>query len=101
HEYVEVFAKSRASVESDPVMFRETRPGYAEVMGIVASHREKYSPIAEVEASIRKLYQEHRLSHLETAAEQGETPDEAAKSDPWKGLYPYKRAEYRDQGGRL
>ena len=31
HEYIEVFAKSKSRVEAEKSMFREERPGYAEV----------------------------------------------------------------------
>lgn len=101
HEYVEVFAKNRDAVENDRSMFRESKPGFSEVMKLIDSQRGTYPPIAKVEEGLRNLYQEHRTSHVEKAAAQGQSKSEAARTDPWKGLYPYKRAEYRDGLGKL
>jgi adenine-specific DNA-methyltransferase len=101
HEYVEVFAKDRTAVEADRAMFRETKPGLAGVSALIESIRDSYPPITEIEAQLRNLYQGHKLQYVQDAMEQGETKEEAEKNDPWKGLYPYKRAEYRDSGGLL
>jgi len=101
HEYVEVFARSRSFVEADSAMFREAKPGFSDVMELVASVQLRLPPVAEIEAALRKLYQEHQVRHVEEAMEQGESREDAAKSDPWKGLYPYKRVEYRDGSGRF
>jgi adenine-specific DNA-methyltransferase len=101
HEYVEVFARNRPAVEMDRDMFRETKLGFSEVMSLIGSIRDTYPSVEKIEQALRQLYQEHRATHLEAAIGRGETPEEGAKSDPWKGLYPYKRAEYRDESGRL
>jgi len=101
HEYVEVFARSRTAVEADSSSFRETKPGLSEVMELVASLQPLFLPVAEIETALRKLYQDHQLRHIQEALDQGESREDAAKSDPWKGLYPYKRAEYRDKSGRF
>jgi len=101
HEYVEVFAKNRAAVEADRSMFREPKPGFVEVMELIDSFSTKYAPIQEIEGDLRKLYQRHKVEHIEHATAQGESKEDAAKSDPWKGLYPYKMVEYRDDRGQL
>jgi len=101
HEYVEVFARSRSAVEADSSTLRETKPGFSEVMELVASIQARFPSVVEIEAVLRKLYQDHQLQHVEQAMGQGESRKDAAKSDPWKGLYPYKRAEYRDGSGRF
>jgi adenine-specific DNA-methyltransferase len=82
-------------------MFREPKPGFSEVMELIDSLRGKYVPVHEIEEELRKLYQQHRLQHIEDAIAQGESKKDAAKSDPWKGLYPYKMVEYRDDRGQF
>lgn len=99
HEYIEVFARSRSVVEADRNMFRETKPGLSDVMDLVASFQPCFPPVAEIETALRKLYQDHQMRHTDEAVNQGGTKEDAAKSDSWKGLYPYKRAEYRDSAG--
>lgn len=101
HEYVEVFAKNLIAVESDRSMFRESKPGFAEVMEVIDSLGDSYPPIAQIEDQLHKLYQEHKMRHAHEAFAQGKSKEDAAKSDPWKGLYPYKRAEYRTSRGKL
>lgn len=101
HEYVEVFARDLKTVEGDRNMFREPKPGLTEVMDLITSLRGDFPPTAEIESRLNKLYQEHRLRHVQEAIERGESKEDALKSDSWKGLYPYKRAEYRDGDGHL
>ena len=69
-------------------------------MGLVAYLQTSYPSIAEIETALRRLYQDHYLRHMEDAMAQGESKENSVKSDPWKGLYPYKRAKYRDGIGR-
>ena len=101
HEYVEVFAGNRSAVEAESATFRETKPGFSEVMQLVASLRNRFLPVVEIETELRELYQDHRLRHIEETMAQRKSRKDAAKSDPWKGLYPYKRAEYRDSLGQF
>ncbi|MEH6410308.1 MAG: site-specific DNA-methyltransferase, partial [Hyphomonas sp.] len=99
HEYIEVFARDKSRVENERSMFREERPGYAEVMTVVDELADEYPPISEIEARIKAKYGDHRTAHMSDAQELGMTTEEAKKADPWKGLYPYKYAEYRTADG--
>ena len=44
HEYVEVYARDRNAVESDKDMFREPKPGYSEVMELLARIQQPRKP---------------------------------------------------------
>ena len=101
HEYVLVYARHRPAVEQDKSMFREPKPGFEEVMALVAQMNPDYPPIATIEASIRALYEEHRLQYRSDVEAQGLDLDEEKDNDPWRGLYNYCHAEYRDADGRL
>lgn len=102
HEYVEVYARSRAHVERDADMFREPKPGYSEIMDLVESIRPDYPPTDKIEAEIKKLFQEHIIRYKSELELEGKEYDsEAKRQDPWRGIYPYNRAEYRDKLGRL
>jgi adenine-specific DNA-methyltransferase len=102
HEYVEVYAKDRASVERDAEMFREPKPGYADVMDLLERLRPEYPPLHEIEAAIKTLFEEHTASYKEEWEATGQEWDaEAKRQDPWRGIYPYNRGEYRDAQGRL
>lgn len=101
HEYVEVYARDRASVEADKEMFREPKPGFSEVMELVSKLNPDYPSIADVEEAIKELYQQHTLEYREDVEANGqEWGPEAKRQDPWRGLYPYSRAEYRDSDGK-
>ena len=54
-----------------------------------------------IEKALKDLYSDHRDKFLLNAQELGLSKEEAKKADPWKGLYPYKFAEYRDANGKL
>ncbi|WP_078757943.1 DNA methyltransferase [Novilysobacter spongiicola] len=102
HEYVEVYAKSRAAVESDKAMFREPKPGYSEVMELVAQLNDQFPPIDVVESALKQLYERHREEYRdEVIASGAEWDADAKRQDPWRGIYPYSRAEYRDADSRL
>ena len=101
HEYVLVYAKDKPTAEKDKSMFREPKPGYLEVMELVASLNPEYPPIAEIETSIKKLYADHKIAYREQIEAEGLEWDDFQKDDPWKGLYNYKHAEYRDTEGRI
>jgi adenine-specific DNA-methyltransferase len=101
HEYVEVYSRNRHAVESDRSMFRESKPGFSEVMKLVESVRGNYPASPEIQVALRDLYQQHQLQHIEEARAQGQSKKDAIKSDPWKGLYPYRNVEYRDKQGHL
>ena len=59
HEYIEVYVRDRISAERAPTMFREPKPGFAETMALVDELNPRYSPIAEVEAAIKALFERH------------------------------------------
>lgn len=71
HEYVLVYAKDRVVAEQDKSMFREPKPGYAEVMELVARLNPDYPPIAAIEDEIRKLYQQHQIEYREQVEAEG------------------------------
>ncbi len=99
HEYVEVYARSLRKPCIKTCMFREPKPGYAELMELVEKLNPEYPSIDEVEKAIRAVFDEHRASFREDLEEQG---IEYYKTlDLWKGLYNYGHAEYRDSGGKL
>lgn len=100
HEYIEVFARSKEAVEAERSMFREERSGYAEVREIVDGFADAFPSIEEIEGAIKDLYAKHREEFMTEAQEAGLSKEEAKKADPWKGLYPYKFAEYRDDSGK-
>jgi adenine-specific DNA-methyltransferase len=102
HEYVEAYAKDRGAVEADGTLFREQKPGYPEIMDIVVRLNPEYPPLHEVEAAIKNLFKTHIAQLREDIEASGEEwSDEAAKQDPWKGIYNYCHAEYRDEAGAL
>ncbi len=101
HEYVLVYAKDKSVAEKDRSMFREPKPGYLEVMELVASLNPDYPPITEIEAAIKKLYADHRIEYREEIEAQGLEWEDFQKDDPWKGLFNYKHAEYRDSHGQV
>ena len=101
HEYVLVYAKHRPTAEQDRDMFREPKPGYKEVMELVASLNPQFPSIATVETELRKLYEQHKIDLREELEAQGFEWEDEKNNDPWKGLYNYSHAEYRDSVGRL
>jgi adenine-specific DNA-methyltransferase len=101
HEYVEVYAKSRRVAEQDPGMFREPKPGFEDVMELVGRLNPQYPPVAEIENELQKLYDQHKIEYRETVDAQGLEWEDEKGNDPWKGLYNYNGAEYRDGSGAL
>ena len=101
HEYVEVYSKKKAAVEADFNMFREPKPGLEEVMHLVKQLNKKYAPLAEVQEAIRSLYSEHKKQFKVSADTQGLLWETEKRNDPWKGIYNYNKAEYRNDDGKL
>jgi adenine-specific DNA-methyltransferase len=99
HEYVEVYAKQRSYVEQDRAMFREVKPGFLEVMELVERLNPSFPTISEIEVELKVLHDQHRKEYREEVEAQGLDWDEEKRNDPWKGLYPYSNAEYRDSYG--
>lgn len=101
HEYVEVYSKNRTYAEQDKSMFREPKPGYEEVMALISELNLQYPSILEVESQIRDLYKQHKAEYREAIEAQGLDWNAEKGNDPWRGLFNYNRAEYRDQDGNL
>ncbi len=101
HEYVHVYARHRPTVEQDKAMFREPKPGFEEVMSLVAELNPSYPRIVEIEAAIRALYEQHKLDYRSDVEAQGLDLEEEKDNDPWRGLYNYSHAEYRDAEGQF
>ncbi len=101
HEYVLAYAKDRPTAELDRAMFREPKPGFEEVMALVARLNPAYPPIIQIEEEVRRLYELHKISYREEVEGAGLDWDDERSNDPWKGLYNYSNAEYRDSEGKL
>jgi len=101
HEYVEVYARDRNVAEKDPDMFQEPKPGFAEVMALVSNLNPTFPPVSTVESELRGLYQRHKIEYREEIEAQGLEWDAEKGNDPWKGLFNYSHAEYRDSSGRM
>ena len=82
-------------------MFREPKPGFAEVMELVARLNPHYPPVADIEAELRKLYRDHQIEFRQEVEAQGLEWEDEKGNDPWKGLFNYNGAEYRDANRRL
>jgi len=97
HEYVEVYARNRGLVESDPVMFREPKPGYFELMSLVAELNPRYPKKTDVEKAITDLFKQHIEEYKTELRERGsDYNEETKKQDPWRGIYLYSHSEYID-----
>ena len=99
HEYVEVYARDLKAVSADARIFREPKPGYAEVMELIEKLNPQYPAIADVEAAIAELFETHKMEFKDELEEMGVEYDK--NLDLWKGLYNYGNAEYRDADGKL
>lgn len=101
HEYVEVYAKDCRAVEADVRIFREPKPGYAEVSELVRQLNESYASIDDIQAALVRLYRENRRKYRKQVKKKGLDWETEKRNDPWKGIYLYRFAEYRDRQGRL
>lgn len=101
HEYVEVYARDRSVAEQDRGMFREPKPGFEDVMALVEELNASYPPISEIESELRALYERHKIEYRAEIEAQGLEWEDEKGNDPWKGLFNYSHAEYRDADGRL
>ncbi len=101
HEYVLVYAKDRQVAEQDKSMFREPKPGYAEMMELMARLNPHFPPTSEIELAIKALFRDHQISYRDAVEAQGLEWDDEKGNDPWKGLFNYNNAEYRDDAGNL
>jgi adenine-specific DNA-methyltransferase len=102
HEYIEVFAKDRESAELDPTLFREPKPGCYELMELTRQMNPAYPSLEAVEKAVSDLMKAHLGDYkAELAAAGSEYNEETKKQDPWRGVYPYCNAEYRDSKDKL
>lgn len=101
HEYVEVYAKTLKVIENSKKLFRETKPGFTEVMALVHQMNPEYPSIASVEKSLNDLYAQHKAEYRTEIESDGLDWEVEKRNDPWKGIYPYAYAEYRDAEGRF
>jgi adenine-specific DNA-methyltransferase len=100
HEYVEVYSKRREAVENNERMFREPKPGYEEVMAMVAKLNPKYPSLSKVMEALAKLYEDHKRDYREGVEAEGLDYEDEARNDSWRGIYAYQWAEYRDTHGK-
>lgn len=101
HEYVLVYAKNRPTAEQDRNMFRDPKPGFEEVMELASRLNNDYPSIAAIEKAVRQLYEQHKIEFRDEIESQGLEWEDEKGNDPWKGLYNYSRAEYRNSDGQL
>lgn len=102
HEYVEVYARDRKAVESDKAMFREPKPGYSEVMELMARINPEYPSLDKAREQLKELYKKHREEYKNSVLDAGDEWDNDTKRrDPWGSIYNYNQIEYRDRMGRL
>jgi len=70
-------------------------------MDLVTELNPEYPPIAEIASAINTLYERHKAEYREQVDAQGFEWNDEKGNDPWKGLFNYNRAEYRDADGVL
>jgi len=100
HEYIEVYARDRATSEKDSTMFREPKPGYSEVNDLIAGFGNSFPKIVDVESALKALFDKHLEEYKSELREQGlEYDEDTKKQDPWRGIYPYSSVEYRNSKG--
>lgn len=100
HEYVLAYARNKAAATAGARMFREPRPGYAEITGLLEELQEDYPEPSTVETAIRELMEQHKEAYKKELESVGLTYNkETQKQDPWRGIYPYRYVEYRSPDG--
>ncbi len=101
HEYVLVYAKNKRIAEQDRNMFREPKPGFEEVMALVSHLNESFPSVAKIESELKTLYEQHKITYQSELEAEGLDSDDFKSDDPWKGIFSYTNAEYRDLQGRI
>lgn len=101
HEYVLVYSKSKTSVEKQELMFKEDKPGYAEVMAFISEMNDSYPEIRKAEKALRDFYGRHKVEYKEFIESQGLEWEDHKSNDPWKGIFNYSRLEYRNNEGEI
>lgn len=100
HEYIEVYAKDIKAAEEDYSLFREPKPGFEEIMHLVAELNPNYPSIETIEFALKELFDTHLQSYKSMIIAQGWDWEEEKRNNPWRGTYAYKFAEYRDEKGK-
>jgi adenine-specific DNA-methyltransferase len=81
-------------------MFKEPKPCFVELMEVIQRLKPGYPPIAEIERHLAAAMEKHLTEFKEELAAMGlEYDEETKKQDPWRGIYPYCHAEYRNEDG--
>lgn len=101
HEYVLVYAKNKKTAEQDRLMFREPKPGYEEIFELINDLNENYPDIKTIEQELNKLYTAHKEQLRASIESEGYDWETEKNNDPWKGIYNYSKAEYRDDKGNI
>jgi len=52
-------------------MFREPKPGYAEVVELVEKLNLSYPAVSDIESQLRSLYERHKMEYRESVESQG------------------------------
>lgn len=99
HEYVEVYAKGKEAVENDHLMFREPKPGFAEVMSLLRELNSRYPSLEEVDQKLNELFKRHKKEYKASVLARGLDWEKEKRNDPWRGTYAYQNSEYRDADG--
>jgi adenine-specific DNA-methyltransferase len=100
HEYVLTYARNLTTVTQNPQMFREPKPGYEEIVALIQELEPLYPATVQVEEAIRALHKQHRDEYRNEIEDQGLDWKAEARNDPWRGIYPYCRVEYRGAEGQ-
>lgn len=80
----------------------EPKPGFSEMQELIQRMNPDFPPIADIEKEIKAVMERHRTEYKQELRQLGLTYNsETQKQDPWKGIYNYVHAEYRDSGGTL
>jgi len=71
-------------------------------MELLERIRPEYPPTETIQSEIKKLFAQHIAIYKEELEANGREWDtDAKRQDPWRGIYPYSKAEYRDNNGTL
>ncbi|HFL2687658.1 TPA: DNA methyltransferase [Salmonella enterica] len=99
HEYIEVYAKDIKAAEEDYSLFREPKPGFEQVMHLIAELNPDFPSVCHIENKLKELYKNNKNSFKKRVEAEGLDYTQEKRNDPWNGVYQYKFAEYRDQEG--
>jgi hypothetical protein len=73
-------------LEADKAMFREPKPGFSEVMELVAALDADYPPLNDVSKALQELFEKHKAEYRAEIEANGQEWDaDAKRQDPWRG----------------